>query len=55
MNPVIAAARETGLTLDQAMNILQDLGIVSDLCVRPEDISVMDRERAARWLRERPE
>lgn len=55
MNPIIAAARALGISLDEAMNLLQDLGVVADNCVRPEDVAPQDRERAARWLRDRPE
>ena len=54
MNPILEAARTLGSTPAVAMNLLQDLGQVSDLCVTPDDVAPVDRPRAARWLTERP-
>lgn len=42
-----------GLTPNQAMDILQDYGVISDLCVHLEDIPAgPESDRAAQWLKE---
>ena len=33
-----------------AMDLLQGAGIISDLCVMPEDIAQADQPRAVAWL-----
>lgn len=42
-----------GLTPNQAMDILQDWGVISDLCVHLEDIpDGPEADRAEQWLKE---
>ena len=42
-----------GLTPNQAMDILQDWGVISDLCVHLEDIPEgPEADRAEQWLKE---
>lgn len=38
------------LTDLQAMNLLQDRGIISDLCVTVKDVAEADAKKAALWL-----
>lgn len=40
---------------DDGMNILQDNGIISDLCVSWDDVDECDRQRAIDWLNENSE
>lgn len=37
----------------EAMNDLQSAGVISDLCVNPEDIATVDVDRAVAWLNEK--
>lgn len=49
---VAAVALEVGLTPKQAMDLLQDHGVISDNCVHVEDIHVGEEaDRAIEWLR----
>lgn len=41
------------LTECEAMNLLQDHGIISDLCASLDDVAEVDAVRAVEWLRER--
>lgn len=42
---------QLGLTETEAMNALQDSGIISDNCVWLPDIADADIQNAAEWLR----
>ena len=35
---------------NEGLNLLQDRGVISDLCVTVEDVATQDAERAVRWL-----
>jgi len=35
----------------EAMNALQDVGVISDLCVKPEDVAAADVEKAIEYLK----
>lgn len=49
---VAAVALEVGLTPNQAMDLLQDHGVISDNCVHVEDIPIGEESaRAIEWLR----
>ena len=39
-----------GTSDNEGLNLLQDRGVISDLCVTVEDVATQDAERAVRWL-----
>ena len=39
-----------GMSDNEGLNLLQDRGVISDLCVTVEDVATQDAERAVRWL-----
>jgi hypothetical protein len=51
MNNLLSELRRLGWSPTQALNILQDRGIVSDNCVTFKDISEPDLTRAVKWLK----
>jgi len=47
------AIREIGMSSNLAMDLLQNHGVISDLCVHLEDIPAGEEtDRAIRWLTE---
>ena len=49
MNPLTVYAFNHGFPLE-VMNILQNHGIISDLCVSTDDVEAGDARRAVQWL-----
>lgn len=52
MNALERFCREQGWDEKEAMNRLQEHGIVSDLAVTAADVAAVDCERAVAWLKE---
>lgn len=50
---VLHAMRESGLSENQGMNLLQDHGIISDNCVMLDSVAIEDHERAIEFLKNR--
>lgn len=47
------AIREIGMSSNLAMDLLQNHGVISDLCVHLDDIPAgPESDRAAQWLKE---
>ena len=44
------AIASCGVSHDEGLNLLQDRGIISDLCITVDDVATQDAERAVRWL-----
>ena len=50
MNDFLAHLNRLGLTEDQALLLLNDRRIISDLCIKAADIAPCDLEAANRYL-----
>lgn len=50
MNDFLAHLDRLGLTEDQALLLLNDRRIISDLCIKAADIAPCDLTKANNWL-----